>query len=1011
MNKMVDKFNEDIRVKIPAILTLTRLGYNYISLKDSKWDIETNIFTDIFIKSLRKLNPKISDAEIKKLIATIGVELDNDDLGRKFYERLIEQTGIKLVDFDTFENNDFNVVTELTYKNGDDEFRPDITLLINGLPLVFIEVKKPNNKEGILAERNRINMRFSNKRLRKFINISQILLFSNNMSYDNSDIEPVQGAFYSTTSKTRAFFNQFKEEKKSFLQSKLEDEDSKVEDFILKDTNYSVIKNSKEYQTNKLPTTPTNSAILSLFSKKRLKDFLNYGIAYVEYTDDQGKFHLEKHIMRYPQFFATKAIDEKLNSGVKKGIIWHTQGSGKTALAYFNVKYLTDYFQKKGIIPRFFFIVDRLDLKTQASNEFANRGLKVNLVDSKEDFIKEIKKQASESSEITVVNIHKFSDDSKAINKKDYNLNTQNIYFIDEAHRSYNPKGSFLANLITSDPNAILISLTGTPLLGNRKNRISSTSIFGNYIHQYYYNQSIADGYTLRLIREDIETQYKMQLKEALSEIEIEKGSKEEAYIYSHPKFVIPMLKYIVDDLKNSRIKFGDDTIGGMVVCHSSNQAKELYEQFNKKYKNKAKDEHAPKTSTLILHDIEDKDFRKSEVQAFKDGKIDILFVYNMLLTGFDSPRLKKLYLNRQIKDHNLLQTLTRVNRPYKKFRYGFVVDFADIRKEFDKANTAYWKELQSELGDEVKEYTKLFLEYADIEKEISVIKDKLWKFDTLNAENFSKQISHIDDKKELLDVKKALQSASELFNAIRLSGHLDLLNKLDFQKFKQLLTEVENRINLINLKENLESGNNSTSILNEALEDIYFSFVKTSESELKLADDFKDSLRRTREALNSNIDKRNPEWIKLKDRLKEIFEKHNFEEISEEELRKNLRLLDDVYKKISDLNRKDDLLKEKYKGDSKFVRIHNSINREQKLSINERKIFDILNEIKDKIDETLLSSSNIIFNEGYFSNLVQQNVVKDFKKNEVKLNPNVANFVKECIVNEYLNEMNGVVV
>lgn len=147
---MTNVFNEDIRVKIPAILILTRLGYNYISLKTSKWDIETNIFSDIFIKNLRKLNPKISDSEIKKLIVTIGVELENDDWGRKFYERLIEQTGIKLIDFDNFENNEFNVVTELTYKNGDDEFRPDITLLINGLPLVFIEVKKPNNREGIL---------------------------------------------------------------------------------------------------------------------------------------------------------------------------------------------------------------------------------------------------------------------------------------------------------------------------------------------------------------------------------------------------------------------------------------------------------------------------------------------------------------------------------------------------------------------------------------------------------------------------------------------------------------------------------------------------------------------------------------------------------------------------------------------------------------------------------------------------------------------------------------------
>ena len=181
---MATKFNEDIRVKIPAILTLTRLGYEYISLKESKWNLETNIFNDIFIKSLKKINPKISDAEIKKLIATIGVELENEDLGRKFYERLIDQSGTKIIDFNNFENNTFNVVTELTYKNGEDEFRPDITVLINGMPLIFIEVKKPNNREGILAERNRIDVRCKNKKFKKFMNISQLLIFSNNNEYE-----------------------------------------------------------------------------------------------------------------------------------------------------------------------------------------------------------------------------------------------------------------------------------------------------------------------------------------------------------------------------------------------------------------------------------------------------------------------------------------------------------------------------------------------------------------------------------------------------------------------------------------------------------------------------------------------------------------------------------------------------------------------------------------------------------------------------------------------------------
>jgi hypothetical protein len=166
--------------------------------------------------------------------------------------------------------------------------------------------------------------------------------------------------------------------------------------------------------------------------------------------------------MRYPQLFATKAIEKALDSGVKKGIIWHTQGSGKTALAYYNTRFLTDYFQRKGVIPKFYFIVDRLDLLIQAQRELAGRGLVVHTIDSREAFAKDIKTSQvihnnSGKPEITVVNIQKFSEDSTILNNLDYSINIQRIYFLDEVHRSYNPKGSFLANLMTSDINAVKI--------------------------------------------------------------------------------------------------------------------------------------------------------------------------------------------------------------------------------------------------------------------------------------------------------------------------------------------------------------------------------------------------------------------------------------------------------------------------------------------------------------------------------------------------------------------------
>lgn len=301
---------------------------------------------------------------------------------------------------------------------------------------------------------------------------------------------------------------------------------------------------------------------------------------------------IEKHVMRYPQIFATKAIERTLESGIRNGIIWHTQGSGKTALAFYNVRYLTDYFQQKSIIPKFYFIVDRIDLLIQASREFEARGLRVYKIDSREAFARDIKSTSAVHNhsgrvEITVVNIQKFKDDPDVIQNTDYHIKIQRVYFLDEVHRSYNPKGSFLANLQQSDSNAIKIGLTGTPLLGEDYN---SKALFGGYIHKYYYNASIADGYTLRLIREEIETSYKMTLEKTLEEIEILRGDAERKLVYAHPRFVEPMLEYIIRDFENSRLRLGDNSIGGMVICDSSEQAKEIYRIFQEKYV--ANDEH-----------------------------------------------------------------------------------------------------------------------------------------------------------------------------------------------------------------------------------------------------------------------------------------------------------------------------------------------------------------------------------------------------------------------------------
>ena len=1019
-------FNEDSRVKIPTILHLMRLGYNYLSLSNQIWDESTNIFTAIFKSAIQRLNPELTSLDIERIYNELALTLENEDLGKAFYEKLIDQSEIRLIDFENFDNNSFHVVTELTCKKDDEEFRPDITLLINGMPLVFIEVKKPNNLDGIQAEHKRIETRFKNKKFRQFVNATQLMIFSNNMEYDNESSSMLQGAFYATASYQKPVFNFFREEAIFDLGELLATIDDETETLVLKDNNLVGIKNAAEFLTNKDPNTATNRICTSLLQKKRLQFILQYGIAYVK-----GSTGLQKHIMRYPQLFATKAIAKKLEEGIKKGIIWHTQGSGKTALAFYNVKYLTNYFQEKKIIPKFYFIVDRLDLLIQSAKEFKSRGLVVHEISSREAFAKDIKSTSvihnhSGKAEITVVNIQKFQDDPDVVRNSDYNINIQRVYFLDEVHRSYNPKGSFLANLNESDPNAIKIGLTGTPLLGTDYN---SKSLFGGYIHKYYYNSSIADGYTLRLIREEIETNYQLTLKAALEEIDILKGNADKKLVYAHHKFVEPMLEYIVQDFEKARIAMNDNSIGAMVVCDSSEQAKMLYEIFQSNYaeknvyeegllmaaepkENYGFQKHAAskvKTAAVILHDIGTKDDRKIEIDQFKDGHIDLLFVYNMLLTGFDAPRLKKLYIGRVIKSHNLLQTLTRVNRTYKAFKYGYVVDFADIQKEFDKTNQDYFNELQAELGDEMEHYSNLFKSKEEINEEIQEIKDVLLHYNTQNAELFSQQISQIQDRNVMLQIVKALNNAKSLYNLIRLSGNYELLEQLDFHKLTRLATEANNHLALINTKEALESNVDTSNLLNIALEDVLFAFVKVKEEEMVLADQLKTTLQKTREMLAGNFDQKDLVFISLKEELERLFKKKNLSEVTKEEMEANITALEKIYLEAKELERKNQLLRAKYDNDEKYARLHKRLMEKDPLTDSESKLFEALQGLKKEVDLQILQNSKMLENESFVDRMMMRLVIDQFKnKNNIPLDAETTKRINGMIVKEYMNEFYG---
>ena len=999
---------EDSRVKIPALVHFTRLGYTYMSIKDKEcnvdYDGDTNIFYSQFLSAVNRINQtELTLEDAKKIIGELKIKLDNDDLGKSFFKILQSGIdGIKLIDFSdiTGTKNDYTVVTELPYENGDDNFRPDIVVLINGMPLSFIEVKRQNNREGILTERSRMERRFGNKIYRRFVGITQFTVFSNNNEYDDSDIEPIQGAFYASSSYKRMFFSKFREQREDELKADMQSIVTETEEFVLSDNNLIAIKGTPEYVSSLSEKSPTNRIITSLYTKERLLFLLKYGICYKTTTNKDGITEIEKHIMRYPQLFATLAIRDKLREGVRKGVIWHTQGSGKTALAYSNVQFLTDYFSKEeGKIAKFYFIVDRLDLAEQAKNEFEARGLKVKLIKDKEAFITDITNPGESNTSgkvtMTVINIQKFSKES-VTKPSDYNVDVQRVYFLDEAHRSYNPTGSFLANLMASDRDAVQIALTGTPLIGDGYN---TKDVFGNYIHKYYYNQSIADGYTLKLIREEIETTYKNQLNATLDQI-VRQGSIAKKNLYAHPKFVEKMVDYIIQDFEEGRTAL-DSSIGAMIVCDSSEQAREVDRQLKR---------FSAYTHALVLHDEGTKQDRKNDQEEFKKGNIDILVVYNMLLTGFDAPRLKKQYLARMIKAHNLLQTLTRVNRPYKGYHYGYVVDFANIKDEFYKTNKAYFDELQSELGDEVQNYSNIFKSKEDIEKDLKDVKNQLFLYDTSNVVSFINQISEIDDKKQLLNLRQALENYKAMYNLIRLYGYEDLYTHFNVENAIKCLNEVNNRISIINLKNSIDSSEDMSQILNMALDQIDFQFRKIKEEELIIADAFRDTLEKTRrEIVDRCLDPKDPEYISLLDELKRVFKKKNIEELTADEMKQMMGNLNALKKKAEKRNLADRMLAAKYSGDVKYMRTHKRIMNSPPPITDAVTIHRILMTVKSKADDQIAHNENILDNEEYFIKSLQPIILRACMGEKVKLDKPQLMFIDNCLSKEYILERDWV--
>ncbi|MFP6287427.1 DEAD/DEAH box helicase family protein [Helicobacter pylori] len=724
-----------------------------------------------------------------------------------------------------------------------------------------------------------------------------------------------------------------------------------------------------------------------------------------------------------------------------KGIIWHTQGSGKTALTYHLTKLIRDFFSPLNKKTKFYFIVDRLDLLEQAKNEFLKRGLCAHEAENKEDLSQKLKSSSvfenpQGNDEIIVVNIQKFKapNEEKAPNEDPFNSapkeivsktelqeatkdnhDLQRVFIIDEAHRSYDPKGCFYANLIECDKTAIKIALTGTPLLEDNAQDKATKKTFGNYLHTYSYTESIKDAHTLTLQLEIIEKSYKEKLQAiyrllqesiTIEDIEVKKET-----IFNHERYIKEMLYYIIRDLLNFRRVNNDEHLKAMVVCFSSAQArlanllfnevqeKVLQENPNLRILNKLQ-------SSLILHDEQEV---KEKIYSFKHGDTDIVFVFNMLLTGFDLPNLKRLYIHRELKDHNLLQALARVNRSYNNMSFGYLIDFVGIQENFDKTTDDYLKELNrfnqsdSNIKDNLKD---MFADRNILEKDIKNAYDDLFNYPIDDIEAMTSAIVNISKMSELLKVSRAINTLKERYNLIRTSNDkkiLSLKEKMDIEKINKISSMLHQKAKHLHALKNINEPKNPNDliILEDliALLDFKIEFKERKELRFKEQEEITTKQKQAKEILEKIPDQQDKEIQKFYKDFSKLLQtpatSQNFEEISHS--------YDAIISQLKQHKEQTTNLLNKYDNDRAYAITHKRLHdrlMEENIS---KGIFTLLSALKKALDARI-SKRQEILNEEYHL----ENAIKLELRNAFKENPSLKDLEKEkeFIIQTLFNEL-----
>lgn len=792
MTRYTPKFQEEYSAKLPALTLLTNLGWSFLSpelaLAARGGKADEVVLRQLLRSELQKRtftfagkSYPLSEKAIDNLIAEVCSPALNEGLltaNERLYNHLLygisvtefvdgkkASPTVALIDWQNPANNSFAFTEEFTVtrSGGVENRRPDIVCFVNGIPLVVIEAKRPdgNAKKGPTIDEG-ISQSLRNQRhdeIPLLFAYSQMLL----------SINGNEGR-YGTCGTPAKFWAAWREEDIT------DAEMHAIKNKTLKDEQLAGLfshrpaKDLDWYQSltaaGELAVTGQDQLLISLLSPARLLEMTRY---FTLFDKKAGKI-----VARYQQVFGIKRLIERINTrsvtgGREGGVIWHTTGSGKSFTMVFLSKALILHESLKQC--RIVVVTDRVDLETQLSKTFASGGELAGKKDKEAAMAtsgKRLAEQIGKGTERIIFSlIQKFNTATKM--PECVNHSSDIIVLIDEGHRSQG--GENHIRMKQALPNAAFVAFTGTPLLKDDK----TTNKFGPIVHAYTMQRAVEDQTVTPLLYEEripdldvneraIDSWFE-RITEGLSDeqkADLKRKFAKKGQVYGADD----RIRLIALDIANHFVKNIDEGLKGQLACDSKASAIKykkyldeagLFESAvvmsppDSREGNTAVDEATtPEVTQWWKDNVGSQDeqaYTKHLIERFdKDDSLKILIVVDKLLTGFDEPKNAVLYIDKPLKEHNLIQAIARVNRLHPKKKFGLLIDYRGILAELDTTIQKY-QDLASRTqgGYDINDIAGLYNQMSTEYKRLPQLYKQLWAiFDSVKNKNDIEQLRQV---------------------------------------------------------------------------------------------------------------------------------------------------------------------------------------------------------------------------------------------------------------------------